>query len=134
VQKGQQPVLLVWVEARHPSVLLDAGCGWGGPGLWVARRLGCPLRGIDFSAAGVRHARDRATSLGADARFDVGTLEATGLPDRFADAVMSVDALHFTPDPVAAGRELLRATRPGASMVVTLWQAPRGPGRLTAAA
>ncbi len=45
--------------------------------------------------------------------------------------MISIDALHFTPDPVAAGRELMRATRPGASMVMTLWKAPRGPGRLT---
>jgi SAM-dependent methyltransferase len=44
---------------------------------------------------------------------------------------MSVNALHFAPDPVAAGRELLRVTRPGSMLVATLWKAPRGPGRLT---
>jgi SAM-dependent methyltransferase len=119
------------LRPRSPAVLLDAGCGWGGPGLWIAQRLGCPLVGIDFSAAGVRHARERAVSLGAEARFDIGTLEETGLPDGYADAVMSVDALHFTPDPVAAGRELLRSTRPGSPLVATLWKAPRGPQRLT---
>lgn len=119
------------LRAGHPALLLDAGCGWGGPGIWVAQRLGCPLLGIDFSAAGVRHARRRAKSLGADARFSIGALDATGLADGVADAVMSVDALHFAPDPVAAGRELLRVTRPGAMLVATLWKAPRGPGRLT---
>jgi SAM-dependent methyltransferase len=119
------------LRAGNPAMLLDAGCGWGGPGIWVAQRLGCSLRGIDFSAAGVRHATQRARSLGADARFGIGTLDATGLADGFADAVMSVDALHFAPDPVAAGRELLRVTRPGSILVATLWKAPRGPARLT---
>ncbi len=119
------------LRARSPAMLLDAGCGWGGPGIWVAQRLGCPLQGIDFSAAGVRHARQRARSLGADARFSIGTLEATGLADGFSEAIMSVDALHFAPDPIAAGRELLRVTRPGSILVATLWKAPRGPSRLT---
>jgi ubiquinone/menaquinone biosynthesis C-methylase UbiE len=119
------------LRAGRPAMLLDAGCGWGGPGLWVAQRLGCSLQGIDFSATGVRLAGQRAGSLGVDARFGVGTLDATGLADGFADAVMSVDALHFAPDPVAAGRELLRVTRPGSMLVATLWQAPRGPERLT---
>ena len=119
------------LRACNPAILLDAGCGWGGPGIWVAQRLGCPLQGVDFSAAGVRHAMQRARALGADARFSIGALDATGLADGFADAVMSVDALHFAPDPVAAGRELLRVTRPGAMLVATLWKAPSGPGRLS---
>ncbi len=62
-----------------------------------------PLQGIDFSAAGVRHARQRARSLAADARFGIGALDATGLADGFADAAMSVDALHFAPDPARPG-------------------------------
>ena len=43
-----------------------------------------------------------------------------------ADAVVSIDALHFAADPTAAAREVLRLLRPGGRLVLTNWQ-PRSP-------
>jgi ubiquinone/menaquinone biosynthesis C-methylase UbiE len=108
---------------------VDLGCGRGGPGLWLARSEGALLVGVDFSAVAVRHAADRAALFGlADrARFVVGDLAATGLPDATADAVVSIDALHFAADPTAAAREALRLLRPGGRLALTNWQ-PRDPG------
>src|SRR3712207_6416933 len=31
------------------QTIVDLGCGWGGPGLWVARETGAGLVGIDLS-------------------------------------------------------------------------------------
>jgi ubiquinone/menaquinone biosynthesis C-methylase UbiE len=110
------------------QMLVDLGCGRGGPGLWLARSQGVALIGVDFSAVAVRQANDRAALFGlADtARFVVGDLAATGLPDATADAVVSIDALHFAADLAAAGREVLRILRPGHRLVLTGWQ-PRTP-------
>lgn len=110
------------------QTLVDLGCGRGGPGLWLAQSQGVSLIGVDFSAVGVQHANDRAVLFGlADtARFFVGDLAATGLPDAIADAVVSIDALHLAADPPAAGREALRILRPGRRLVLTGWQ-PRTP-------
>jgi ubiquinone/menaquinone biosynthesis C-methylase UbiE len=104
--------------------LVDLGCGRGGPGLWLARAAGARLVGVDFSAVAVRQATDRAALFGlADrARFVVGDLTATGLADASADAVVSIDALHFAADPTAAAREALRLLRPGGRLVLTNWR------------
>jgi SAM-dependent methyltransferase len=52
----------------------------------------------------------------------VGDLAATGLPDAIADAVVSVDALHFAADLAVAAREVVRILRPGHRLVLTNWQ------------
>jgi ubiquinone/menaquinone biosynthesis C-methylase UbiE len=110
------------------QTLVDLGCGRGGPGLWLAQSQGVSLIGVDFSPVAVQQASDRAALFGlADtARFVVGDLAVTGLPDATADAVVSIDALHMAPDLAAAGREVLRILRPGHRLVLTGWQ-PRTP-------
>jgi SAM-dependent methyltransferase len=119
------------------ETLVDLGCGRGGPGLWLARQAGAVLVGVDFSAVAVRQAGRRAWLFGleAGARFVVGDLAATGLADAVADAVVSVDALHFAADALAAAREVLRVLRPGRRLVLTGWRPraagdPRPPGRM----
>jgi SAM-dependent methyltransferase len=89
------------------QTLVDLGCGRGGPGLWLARSRGVSLIGLDFSPVAIQQASERVALFGrADrARFVVGDLAATGLPDAIADAVVSIDALHFAADlPAAATR------------------------------
>jgi ubiquinone/menaquinone biosynthesis C-methylase UbiE len=104
--------------------LVDLGCGRGGPGLWLAQSRGARLIGVDFSAVAIRQATERAGLFGlADrARFVVGDLAATGLADGLADAVVSIDALHFAADPTVAAREAWRLLRPGGRLVLTNWQ------------
>lgn len=110
------------------ETLVDLGCGRGGPGLWLARQTGARLVGVDFSTVAVAQAGQRSQPFGlADlARFVVGDLAATGLPDASADAIVSIDALHFATDLAAAVREALRILRPGRRLVLTNWQ-PRKP-------
>jgi ubiquinone/menaquinone biosynthesis C-methylase UbiE len=108
----------------------------GGPGLWLARSRGVSLIGVDFSPVAIQQASGRVVFGPAQAaRFVVGDLAATGLPDAVADAVVSIDALHFAADLPAAGREVLRILRPGHRLVLTGWQprtadAARLPSRL----
>jgi SAM-dependent methyltransferase len=118
------------VNDRPVRHLVDVGCGRGGPGLWVAREVGCSLTGIEFSAVAVRQAAQRVPLFDVDATFRVGSFDATGLPDAAADAVMSVDAIHFPPDTVAAATELFRICAPGGRLAVTTWRASDGPARL----
>jgi SAM-dependent methyltransferase len=103
------------------ETLVDLGCGRGGAGLWVASATGATLVGIDIAEAALVAARERATRLGVRATFARGEFEATGVPDGDADAVMSVDALLFTPDKAAAMRELRRILRPGGRLCLTSW-------------
>jgi ubiquinone/menaquinone biosynthesis C-methylase UbiE len=103
------------------ETLLDVGCGRGGAGLWVALATGTRLIGIDIAEAALVAARERALALGVDATFLRGEFEATGLPDGSVDALMSVDALLFTPDKAVALRELRRVLRTGGRLCLTSW-------------
>jgi SAM-dependent methyltransferase len=105
-------------------VVADLGCGHGGPGLQAARQTGATLIGIDLSPAGIELARRRAAQLGLDqqARFLVGDMAATGLPDASCDAVLSLDVLPFVPDKAAAAREVARILRPGGWLAFTTWE------------
>jgi len=106
------------------QALVDLGCGRGGPGLWLARESAVLLVGVDFSPVAVDQATRRAALFGmsAPARFVVGDLTNTTLPDAHADAAVSIDALHFAASPAAAAAEARRILRPAGRLVLTNWQ------------
>jgi SAM-dependent methyltransferase len=115
------------LELQPGQVLVDVGCGRGGPGLWVAGATGASLIGLDIAENALEAARARATLVGANADFRPGSFEATGLPDEAAHAVMSIDALLFTPSKAAALVELHRILRPGGRLVFTSFDYFRQP-------
>jgi SAM-dependent methyltransferase len=99
--------------------VLDVACGTGNGGLEAAR-AGASAVGVDQAERLVSVARERATTEGLDARFEVG--DATALPaaDGEFDAAMSLFGVIFA-DARAAADELLRVTRPGGRIVLTTW-------------
>lgn len=111
--------------------VVDLACGRGGPGLWLARATGASLVGVDWSAVAVEAARERAAAFVPEgrARFDVGDLARTGLPDASADAVVCLDAVFFAPDRVAALREVRRVLRDGGRLLFTASEGVTAPGR-----
>ena len=111
------------------QVLLDLGCGAGGPGLLVAQRTGARLVGMDLSAVAMRQATERAANWGlrAQAAFLVGDVCASGLPSAGCDGAMSVDGLWMVPDKRAAVREIARLLRPAARFVCTTWAFAESP-------
>jgi SAM-dependent methyltransferase len=111
------------VRVSAGDLLVDVGSGRGGPGLWVAARTGADHLAVDITEVGLEEVRKAAgrLGLGARSRAAVGSFEQMPLEDGTADAVMSVDALLFTPDKGAAARELARVLRPGGRLVLTTW-------------
>jgi SAM-dependent methyltransferase len=112
------------LQIEPGEVLVDLACGAGGPGLWMTRQSGASLIGVDPSVAGLATARKRASRVGlADrARFEQGTFEQTNLPDRVADAVMSIEAFQYAPNKRAAFDELVRIMRPGARVGIVCFE------------
>jgi ubiquinone/menaquinone biosynthesis C-methylase UbiE len=119
------------LRLRPDDLLVDLGCGRGGPGLWLARALSARLIGVDFSPAAIELATERAPAFVAPERtqFRVATFDRTGLPDATAAAVISIDALPFAPDRPAALREMVRIVAPGGRCAVTLRSRPGVAGK-----
>jgi SAM-dependent methyltransferase len=117
------------VGVGSDELLVDLGCGRGGPGMLAARTSGARLVGVDGSPVAARQARRRVAPFGLQdrAQFVVGDLLATGLAAACADGVMCVDAFQFAADHGAAAREVLRLLRPGRRLALTCWE-PRRPG------
>ncbi|MDF3144171.1 MULTISPECIES: class I SAM-dependent methyltransferase [unclassified Streptomyces] len=118
------PLLGLLVTRLHLTpgqLLVDAGCGSGGVGLWLARALSARLVGVDVSAYAIQQATARTPSfLPVDrVAFRVAQLEATGLPEGWAHGVVCVDAFSFAADRTAALRELGRVLAPGGRLALT---------------
>ncbi|ANF31294.1 hypothetical protein A0130_06090 [Leifsonia xyli] len=110
-------------QLRIPEggTLVDIACGRAGVSLWVARETGADLIGVDWSAVAVAEAAKRASQRVDEgrARFQVGDLVDTGLPDECADAALCADAIFFATDRIAAVREAARILRPGGRYAFT---------------
>jgi len=118
------------VDLSAGSVLVDLGCGAGGPGLWLARESGADLIGVDWSPEAVRQASERSRGCVPEGRaaFRVGLLTETGLDDGVADAVVCFDSFQFAPDPGRCAREIARVLRMGGRFVMTGWTCFHGNG------
>jgi ubiquinone/menaquinone biosynthesis C-methylase UbiE len=106
------------------DALVDLACGSGGPGLWAAQQSETFLIGVDPSTAGLRSAERRAQSVGlaAQARFQRGTFERSGLADGTAHAVMTIEAFQYAPDKRAACAEFFRILKPGGRVAIVCFE------------
>jgi SAM-dependent methyltransferase len=114
-----------WLGLRPDDLLLDLACGRGGYGLELARRSGCRVVGVDFATTAIAQAVTNASRMGLAerARFRVGDMAATGLPDASVTAVLCVDAAQFALPFSGPVREAARVLVPGGRVLYTSWQA-----------
>ena len=105
------------------DLLIDVGCGRGGPGLWVASTASASILGVDISLTALEAARQRAAALGLgdSATYYEGSFDAIPADSASARGVLSIDALLFAPDKGVAIREIARVLAPGGRFVATTW-------------
>ncbi|MGH9123506.1 MAG: class I SAM-dependent methyltransferase [Acidimicrobiales bacterium] len=97
----------------HPMRVLDAGCGSGGNvGLYAGWG---PVLGVDTEAEALGQARRRGYRGVA-----VASLAALPFADDVFDLVAATDVVEHVADDAEALRELLRVTRPGGHLVLTV--------------
>jgi SAM-dependent methyltransferase len=102
------------------STVLDMATGSGNAAL-AAARAGCVVTGVDYVPELLGHGRRRASAEGLDVEFIEGDAEALPFADASFDAVVSTLGVMFTADQDAAAAELLRVSRPGATIALANW-------------
>jgi len=99
---------------RRPWVGLEMGCGQGaGLAHLMCLRPRLSMIGVEISQEQAERARRRTTSLAARARVVQAPASDSGLPDRIADFVVSVEAFQHFPDQAAWLSESSRLLVPG---------------------
>lgn len=107
IDSREKSMILDLTQPRGGERLLDVGCGTGDH-LWLFRRKGCDVTGIDPSAPMLDMARQK---LGHKADFYLGQAEDLPFSDDEFDIVTLITSLEFTADPVQAIHEAIRVCR-----------------------
>lgn len=101
--------------------VLDAGCGEGVDLASVVLSDGCRAVGVELSDGGVRATKGRIAGS-ARAKLIQGNLLALPFPDRSFDGAYSYGVVHHTTDPDGAVREIARTLKPGAQLLLYVYE------------
>ena len=119
----------LWPAARavvHSAALrpgervVDLGCGTGNAAL-LAAACGARVTGVDPAARLLDVARGRAASEGAKITFLSGEAASVPVEDAGADVIVSVFAVIFAPDAVAAAAEMSRVVTAEGRIILSAW-------------
>jgi tocopherol O-methyltransferase len=113
------------VLAKHAAisgrdVVLDAGCGYGGSAVWLARTIGCQVVGITLLAEQVHRAQRFAQMRDVSdlARFAQMDYTCTSFPDSSFDVIWALESLVHTDRKPAFIHEAARLLRPGGRLLI----------------
>jgi SAM-dependent methyltransferase len=100
--------------------VLDAGCGLGGPGRYLADRFGCAVIGVDVLPARVQAAAALTRLVGLGDRVAYGQADTTRLPfaaHQFAQAWLLDVSIHIATKAALFG-EVARVVQPAGLLVL----------------
>jgi SAM-dependent methyltransferase len=109
-----EPLVGKILDGLPPGVALDAACGTGRWGAFLAER-GHRVIGVDSSPDMLARARDRVPA----GDFRLGDLHRLPLSDDEAEMVVCALALTHVPDLAAVLAEFARVLRPGGHLVIS---------------
>jgi ubiquinone/menaquinone biosynthesis C-methylase UbiE len=102
--------------------VLDMGCGTGEYTLWYAMSGAGKVTGIDLSDGSLKIARERKEEGNFDnVDFLKMDLLKCDLPSNSFDYSYSIGVLHHTGDPFRGFKNLVKVTKPGGIIIVSLY-------------
>lgn len=111
-----------WLRISATSNVLEVASGSGGPAMYLARKTGCQVTGMDLNAHGVALAGHAATSTGVTqrVRFKMGDANRPmAFADGEFDALLCIDSMNHFPARLETLKEWRRVLRAGGRAVFT---------------
>lgn len=106
-------------QIRPGQYVLDAGCGVGGPSIYLAS-IGCKVEGITLSAKQVNTCRENAARFKLEDRihFSEQNYLSTSFEDNTFDVVWAIESVCYAWDKLDFAKEAFRVLKPGGRLVV----------------
>jgi len=100
--------------------VLDAGCGYGGSSIWLARTIGCRVLGLNIVPFQIAKAKRYARRAGVGDKVDFALQDYahTTLPEASFDVVWGLESIVHAPDKAAVVREAYRLLKPGGRLII----------------
>lgn len=113
-------VMMEAAAIKASDRVLDAGCGIGGSGIFLAKKLGCHVTGISLSEKQVMQAKELAVRKKTEDKtaFEVMNYCATSFPDESFDIVWGCESICYADDKQQFIKEAWRLLKPGGRLVV----------------
>ena len=112
-------------ELKPGMRVLDAGCGVGGPALWLAGTYGVEVVGVTLSEVQLARARRYAAKRRLDhlVRFEIADFTALPYGDASVDVVWAQESVCHVPADAKQAflREAGRVLRPGGRLLMEDW-------------
>lgn len=101
--------------------VLDAGCGWGGSAIWLARHRAARCIGITLEPrqAGIATAMARKRGVGNTTSFAVADFQRPPLPAGSFDVVWAVESVCHAADKARFLDAAYRALKPGGRLILS---------------
>ncbi len=107
-------------EIKKDDFVLDAGCGVGGSSVYLAKHIGCRVKGITLSAKQVQSATANAAKFGVSnlASFEERDYNHTGYASETFDKVWALESSGTATDKTRFINEAYRMIKKGGRLVI----------------
>ncbi len=105
---------------KKNDFVLDAGCGVGGSSIFLAKEVGCKVKGITLSEKQVHTAKMNALKNGVAGRaeFEVNNYCATGYADESFDVVWAIESVCHVSEKAEFLKEAYRILKKGGRLIL----------------
>ena len=109
------------LSLKPGMLVLDVGCGIGGPMANLVRYTGASFVGINNNPYQVKRAKELTRNIQPACRFICGDFMQIPESDNSYDGAIAIESMPHAPDKTAAYKEVYRILRPGACFIGSEW-------------